>query len=246
MVNERTRTEVWQGLWDAHRVAHDYQAAHRRYQFYNAVCICALIVFGAAALVATWERIPDVVLPVAGLLVAGIALWTLFANYAAKSAVAHALSGQCADLAIEWSTLSARLESADEDIDEPLARKHLDDLKRRMLTLKQRQTARQRAGNNHDRRSDGKLCMKDVHKSSTKPSRPPGSKPPPPPPPPRRQTAPRHGATVPGRGTTAEQAGMTPTPRQCCVGVYRAFNGRSNAPPAAFSMLMVKLSPLRV
>lgn len=200
MVNERTRTEVWQGLWDAHRVAHDYQAAHRRYQFYNAVCICALIVFGAAALVATWERIPDVVLPVAGLLVAGIALWTLFANYAAKSAVAHALSGQCADLAIEWSTLSARLESADEDIDEPLARKHLDDLKRRMLTLKQRQTARQRAGNNRrDRRSDGKLCMKDVHESSTKPSRPPGSKPPPPPPPPRprRQPPPDTGRPSP-------------------------------------------------
>ena len=178
-----------------------YQAMHGRYQFYNVVCICAVIVFGAAVLVGTWERIPDVLLPVAGLLVAGSALWTLFADYAAKSAVAHALSGQCADLAIEWSTLSARLESADEDIDEPLARKHLDDLKRRMLTIKQRQTARQRAGNNRrDGRTDGKLCVKDVHQSSTKPSRPPSSKPPPPPPPPRRQPSPDTGRPSPDEG----------------------------------------------
>lgn len=187
MVTERTRTEVRQGLWDVHRMVRHYQAAHGRHLRYNTVSMCALMIFGASALVATWEPIPDFVLPVAGLLTAGIVLWVLFAGYAAKSVVAHTISSQCADLAIEWSTLSARVDNPEADINEQLARSLLDDLKRRMLSLTWHQPTRQAAGNGSGHgRLHGKPRMKDFPESSTKPARPPGSKPPPPPPPPRR------------------------------------------------------------
>ena len=186
VVTERTRTEVWQGLWDVHRMVRYYQAAHGRYLLYNSVSMCALMIFGAIALMATWEPIPDIVLPVAGLLTAGIVLWILFAGYAAKSAVAHTISSRCADLAIEWSTLSARVDNPEADINEQLARRLLDDLKRRMLSLTWRQTTRQAGNGSGHGRLHGKLHMKDFPEGSTKPARPPGSKPPPPPPPPRR------------------------------------------------------------
>ena len=132
MVNERTRTEVWQGLWDAHRMVRYYQAMHGRYQLFNRVSMWALVVFGTSAFATIWERMPDIVLPIAGLLVAGGALWVLFADYAAKSAIAHAIAKQCDDLVSKWATLFARLEVPDEGIDEQLARKLLDDLQRRM------------------------------------------------------------------------------------------------------------------
>lgn len=132
VVTERTRTEVWQGLWDVHRMVRYYQAVHGRYQLYNRISMCALVIFGTSAFATLWERVPDVVQPIVGLLVAGVSLWVLFADYAAKSAIAHAIANQCEGIAIEWSTLFARLDSPEDDVDERLAREQLDGLKMRM------------------------------------------------------------------------------------------------------------------
>lgn len=109
-----------------------YQAMHGRYQLFNRVSMWALVVFGTSAFTTVWERMPDIVLPIAGLLVAGSALWVLFADYATKSAIAHTIANQCDDLAIEWATLFAHVDNPEENVDEQLARKLLDDLKRRM------------------------------------------------------------------------------------------------------------------
>ena len=109
-----------------------YQALHGRYRRYNRISMWALVVCGTSAFAVLWNEIPRVVVPIAGLLVAGIALWILFADFAAKSAVAHSIANQCGEIVIDWSTLFAKLDSAEEDIDEKLARELLDDLKRRM------------------------------------------------------------------------------------------------------------------
>lgn len=132
MVTERTRTEVWQGLWDARRMVRYYQALCTQYQRRNRVTLWMLVLFGASALAPVWDRIPDVVQPVAGLLVAAMSLWILFADYAAKSAVSHSIAAQCEELAGEWKTLFARLDNPDAEAEEQHTRQSLDHLKRRM------------------------------------------------------------------------------------------------------------------
>lgn len=132
MVTEGTRNEVWLGLWDARRMVRYYQAVHGRYQRWNRITLWVLVVFGTSALVPVWDRIPDVAQPAAGLLVAAMSLWILFADYAAKSAVAHSIAVQCEELASEWATLFARLNNPDDETEEQQARQSLDDLKRRM------------------------------------------------------------------------------------------------------------------
>ena len=37
MIGERTRNEVWQGLWDAHRMVRYYQAVHKGNQRWNRI-----------------------------------------------------------------------------------------------------------------------------------------------------------------------------------------------------------------
>lgn len=132
MVAERTRTEVWLGLWDARRMVRYYQAMCAQYQRRNRITLWALVLFGASALAPVWDRIPDVVQPVAGLLVAAMSLWILFAEHAAKSAAAHSIAAQCEDLAREWAALFARLDNPDEEASEQETRRSLDDLKRRL------------------------------------------------------------------------------------------------------------------
>lgn len=132
MVTERTRTEVWQGLWDARRMVRYYQAVCTQYQRLHRITLWVLVLFGASAVVPVWDRIPDVVQPVAGLLVAAMSLWILFADYAAKSAVSLSIATQCEELASEWATLFAQLDNPDEEVEEQQARQSLDDLKRRM------------------------------------------------------------------------------------------------------------------
>lgn len=123
---------MWQGLWDARRMVRYYQALYTQYQRRNRFTLWALALFGAGALVPVWDRIPDVVQPVAGLLVAATSLWILFADYATKSAVSHSIAAQCEELASEWATLFARLDNPDEEAEEQQTRRSLDDLKRRM------------------------------------------------------------------------------------------------------------------
>ena len=41
-VTERTRTEIWQGLWDAKRMVRYYQTMHKKYQTKNQVTMWLL------------------------------------------------------------------------------------------------------------------------------------------------------------------------------------------------------------
>ena len=132
VIAERTRNDVWQGLWDAHRMVRYYQAVHKRNQRSNRTTMWALVVFGTSALATILEEVPDVFQPVAGLLLAAGSLWVLFADYAGKAAVALSIAHQCEELKIEWATLFARLDDSNNAMDEPQARRCLDDLKRRM------------------------------------------------------------------------------------------------------------------
>lgn len=132
MVTDRTRAEVWQGLWDSQRMVRYYQALHGHYLRRNRVTMWALVVFGTGAFVALWERMPDIAQPLVGLAVAVTSLWVLFADYAAKAAVAQSIAAQCEELATEWATLFAQLDDPGEELGEPRVRASLDDLKRRM------------------------------------------------------------------------------------------------------------------
>ena len=132
MVTERTRTEVWQGLWDAHRMSRYYLEMHKRYQLFNQITMWMLVLFGTGALATLGNAVPDVVQPVVGLFVAAISLWVLFAEYAAKSAVALTIANQCDEIAIDWSNLFAGIDNPDDPIDESQARASLDGLKRRL------------------------------------------------------------------------------------------------------------------
>lgn len=132
MIGERTRNEVWQGLWDAHRMVRYYQAVHKGNQRWNRITMWALVFFGTSALATTLEDVPSAFQPVAGVLLAAGSLWVLFADYAAKAAVALSIAHQCEDLKVEWATLFAALDDPSGTMDEPQARVRLDDLKRRM------------------------------------------------------------------------------------------------------------------
>ena len=90
------------------------------------------MLFGTSALAAILEDVPSTFQPVAGVLLAAGSLWVLFADYAAKAAVALSVAYQCEVLKVEWATLFAALDDPSGTMDEPQARVRLDDLKRQM------------------------------------------------------------------------------------------------------------------
>ena len=135
-VTKRTRTEIWQGLWDAKRMVRYYQSMHKRYQTKNQVTMWLLVVLGTSALAVLWDKMPGLVQTIMGLAVAGMSLWILFADYAAKSAVAHSISLQCDELVNEWTDLFAKVAIASETtIDEPEARDSMGNLKSRLAAV---------------------------------------------------------------------------------------------------------------
>ena len=109
-----------------------YQAMHKRNQRCNRSTMWALVVCGTSALAPILDGVPDVLQPVAGILLAAGSLWVLFADYAAKAAVALSIAHQCEDLKIEWSTLFAELDDPSGAAGERATRRRLDDLKRRL------------------------------------------------------------------------------------------------------------------
>ncbi len=122
MVTDRTRTDVWLGLWDARRMVRYYQAMHRRHLAWHRASLWLLAAFGAGVFAT----------PALGLAAAAAALWILFAECAAKSAVSLSIAGQCEEIADEWATLFARIDDPGEAMGERRARESLDGIKRRM------------------------------------------------------------------------------------------------------------------
>ena len=134
-VSETTRTEIYQGLWDAKRMVRYYQSMHQKYQKKNKYTMGLLVLFGTSALTALWDKLPGLVQAIMGLAVAILSLWILFADYAAKSAVAHSIALQCDELVNEWANLFAKVAVASETtIDETQARSAMQDLNRRLAS----------------------------------------------------------------------------------------------------------------
>lgn len=130
MDNDRTRIDIWQGLWDAKRMGRYYLALHQRYQTVDRVVVGLLLLSGTASVATLWETMPPWTQPAFGLVVAAVTIWSVLGRYAAKAAAAHSICQQCNELAVEWRTLLADLDR--NRIDDMEARKALDSLDHRM------------------------------------------------------------------------------------------------------------------
>ena len=127
MTNERTRIDIWQGLWDAKRMGRYYLAVQQRYQMVERMVAGFLLLSGTGSVATLWERMPDWTQPTFGLAVAAATIWSVLGRYSAKAAVAHSICQQCNDLAVEWRTLLADVDGYRiNDVDARAALNRLD------------------------------------------------------------------------------------------------------------------------
>ena len=111
MTSERTRTEIWQGLWDAKRLCRYYSAIHQRYQTVDRVVIFLLLLSGTGAVATLSDMMPDWSQAVFGGAIAVLTILSAVGRYSARAAVAHSICLQCNELAVEWRTLLADVDS---------------------------------------------------------------------------------------------------------------------------------------
>ena len=133
MISDRTRTEIWQGMWDAKRMVRYYQHMHRRYRRWNLITMWLLVMLGTSALATLWEEMPSEFQPIAGVLVAATSVWILLGDFAAKAATALSIAQRCGNLAADWAGLFAGVDSGDDEaLDEAKARELLRVLKQQL------------------------------------------------------------------------------------------------------------------
>ncbi|MDE0189749.1 MAG: hypothetical protein OXQ90_00190 [Gammaproteobacteria bacterium] len=126
-----------------------YQAVHKRYLIWNRVTLWALVVIGTGSMATLWDKVPSGIQPVFGLVLAAMSLWVLFADYAAKSAIALSIAQQCGDIAIEWSNLFAKIDDPAGSVEEEQARNLLSDLERTLAHVTYR-SGDAKLGHNND------------------------------------------------------------------------------------------------
>lgn len=130
MTSERTRTEIWQGLWDAMRMSRYYLAIQQRHQTVDRVVVALLLVSGTGSVATLWSMMPDWSQAAFGMLIAVVTIWSALGRYSAKAAVAQSICLQCNDLAVEWRTLLAEVDG--HRLDDAGAREALDRLDQKM------------------------------------------------------------------------------------------------------------------
>ena len=130
MTSERTRTDIWQGLWDAKRMGRYYLAIEQRYQTVDRVVVALLLVSGTGSLVTLWRMMPDWSQAAFGVAIAALAIWSALGRYSAKAAMAHSICLQCDDLALDWRTLLADVDN--HRLDDAAAREALNRLDEKM------------------------------------------------------------------------------------------------------------------
>lgn len=135
-VTDRTRTEIWQGLWDAKRMSRYYLAMHDRHQVIDRVATVLLLTCGTSAVMALWSALPDWSQAAAGVAVAAVTIYAAIARHAAKAATAQTIHVQCDDLAIDWRDLLAKVDN--DALDEFRAREELNRLDRTMQHITSR------------------------------------------------------------------------------------------------------------
>ena len=104
-------TEIWQSTWDAEGLMRYYEALHRRLNGWHTAGCLVLGLAGTGAAVAFVARLPEVYQVIVGLILAVVTVAMFVSGFAAKAAVAHAISVQCAELALEFKALYLNVRS---------------------------------------------------------------------------------------------------------------------------------------
>lgn len=134
MASDHDISQVWLGLLDAERLSRYYEAMAARLQRWH-IGLMALIALGSTGAIATLLlNAPAGVAEVLAGTVALAAAWTSYYGHASKAAMTEAARDGCAELALRWRDLWARLES----LDEADARREIEQLHRQ----EERATAR--------------------------------------------------------------------------------------------------------
>lgn len=124
MVGEYTRNRIWRSLWNANSMVRYYQAMRERYRLWNQWTLTVLAVLGTGSLTTLLEWSPSWLQACLGILVAGVTVWVMLADFAAKSAVAHSISERCGDVAHELESLFSAAYTG--RIEEDQAAEHLE------------------------------------------------------------------------------------------------------------------------
>ena len=127
---DRTRTEIWQSLWDAKRLSRYYLAIGHRHQLIDRLIMLLLLSNSTGAVLAFWLALPDWSQAVAGVAVVVAAVYSAIGRHAAKAATAQSINVQCDDLAIDWRDLLAQVDN--DQVDETRAREEFNRLDRTM------------------------------------------------------------------------------------------------------------------
>ena len=154
MASEHDISQVWLGLLDAERLTRYYQVVAKRLQRWH-MGLTAFIALGSTGAVgALLLDAPDWVAQLLAVAVAAAAVGTSYYGHASKAALAEAAGANCADLALCWRDLWARLNS----LDETDAWREIQSLKRRENETTARVPAHL-AGN----RSLNERCAEDAY-----------------------------------------------------------------------------------
>lgn len=114
MASDHNISQAWLGLLDAERLSRYYATMAARLQRWH-MGLMALVALGSTGAVGTllFNAPAGVAEGLAGV-VAAAAVWTSYYGHASKAAMMEAARDGCADLALRWRDLWARLESLDE------------------------------------------------------------------------------------------------------------------------------------
>ena len=113
MASERTRSDVWQELFDVARLVRYYEALADRHKRWRDRVRFLLLAAAAAGVAALLDLLPETARVAAGGAIAALVVWDFVADYARKAAVLHAVSLECSALEVEWRELWTDVNDAD-------------------------------------------------------------------------------------------------------------------------------------
>ena len=113
MAQQHDIDQAWLGLLDAERMSRYYQAMAARLQRWH-MGLTAFVALGATGAVGSLlSGAPDWVAELLAVGVAAAAVWSFYYGHASKAAMMEAAGNNCADLALRWRNLWARLDALD-------------------------------------------------------------------------------------------------------------------------------------
>ena len=135
-VNPGVRHAVWDNMWGACWQSRYYYSLYERYARLQKGIAGATLLLGTSAVGSLIESVPNVLLPVVGILLAASTVWSAVGRHAEKAAVAHAVHVECDALHHQFRNLMASIDSYELDTAE--ARAQADALAEKMRTATDR------------------------------------------------------------------------------------------------------------